>query len=114
MLVVPFPDASSQPNAMMVELEDAIVTYVAVSSSLWSENHARLTKLESVKLVLIHIKKVHSLCLGVNVQISFIYLCPCVYVEMLHFLCSVHFLTFEGIIPGSIVAVRVMNTKTSS
>ena len=46
LLVIPLAYASSEPDAMMVELHDTVVADIAVGHSDWSEYIAGLTELK--------------------------------------------------------------------
>ena len=68
-VVVEFADAGAEPQAVVVELPDTVVTDVAVGGALGSENHARFTKLESVYLLLGNVQIVHALVFGQNMNV---------------------------------------------
>lgn len=45
-MIVPLSDASSQPDTVMVELENTVVAHVAVRCARWSEDVAGLAVFE--------------------------------------------------------------------
>jgi hypothetical protein len=82
-LVISSPNTGTKPNAVMIKLDHAIITDVAVSCPLRPEDHASLAEFESVELVFVHIQKEYPLVLSVNVQVPPAYLTSCIHVEVL-------------------------------
>ena len=68
---------------MVIKLDYAVITDIAMCSSLRSENHASLTEFESVELVFVHVQEEYSLRFGVNVQIPPAYLTSRIHVKVL-------------------------------
>ena len=47
-LIVSSTNASAKPYAVMIKINNAIITNVTMTCTLWSENHAWFTELEPV------------------------------------------------------------------
>ena len=69
---------------MMIKLANAVVTDVAMSSSLRSENHASLAEFESIQLVFVYIEVEYPLSFDMDVHISSVDLPLSVYIEVLY------------------------------
>ena len=50
--IVSLANAGAQPHTMMIETHDTIVAYIAMRSTLWSENHACFTEFEPIEHIL--------------------------------------------------------------
>jgi hypothetical protein len=47
-LVIPLPDASSEPNTVMIEVHNTVIAYITVRSPLRPEYHTCLAELEAI------------------------------------------------------------------
>lgn len=71
--IVSLANAGAQPHTMMIETHDTIVAYIAMRSTLWSENHACFTEFEPIEHILIDIKVENPFFFAIDVCILPIY-----------------------------------------
>ena len=65
--IVPFADARTEPNAVVIKALDAIIAHVAMTRPGWPENPARLAEFELVshgRIDLVHVHEGNFRVLG--------------------------------------------------
>lgn len=72
MFIVSFTNASSQPNAMMIEAHYTVVANIAMGYSLRSKNHACLTEFKAIKGAFVDVRVINSIFFKIDIEKLFI------------------------------------------